>query len=158
MAEAVCLCGKTITTRAYHLVKSQSTSCGCTRAAITASVNAIKRRKTYGWASMIQVYNSYRAGARRRNVDFTISKELFSVLSKQNCHYCGKEPDNVNKAARRYGEYVYSGIDRVDNSIGYVPSNVVPACYTCNRAKGTKSKNDFLAWVLTVAKYYEQRS
>lgn len=40
------------------------------------------------------------------------------------CHYCGQKDE----------ERVL-GIDRMDNSIGYVPSNCVPACKACNFMK-----------------------
>lgn len=39
--------------------------------------------------------------------------------------------------------FVYNGIDRVDNSVGYVLSNCVPCCSTCNRMKGTMSSEEF---------------
>ena len=157
VAEAECQCGRTIITRAYHLVTNRSTSCGCTRAALTASVNAIKRRKAYGWASMINLFNTYRSTARRKNVEFSLTRDLFSVLTKQRCRYCGKEPNNVHQPERCYGEYVYNGLDRKNNELGYTPENAVPACYTCNRAKGTLSEEEFLAWIFSVtAKHYEQ--
>ena len=53
------------------------------------------------------------------------------------CVYCGAEskwPSGRN------------GIDRVDSSIGYVPSNCVSSCSHCNRAKGARSVEEFKAW------------
>lgn len=42
-----------------------------------------------------------------------------------------------------YGEFV-NGIDRVDNSLGYVADNCVPCCEACNRAKLQMSSTDFI--------------
>lgn len=47
-----------------------------------------------------------------------------TIGEKEICVYCGD---------------VASLIDRVDNSIGYVEGNCVPACSTCNRIKGVMS-------------------
>ena len=44
----------------------------------------------------------------------------------------------------RNGSYVYSGLDRVDNSIGYILENVVPCCVTCNSMKMAMSYNEFI--------------
>ena len=159
MVEAVCLCGKTIKTKAYYVASGRSKTCGCTRTQKCVEANKLRAsnircRKPYGWSSMVQLYNTYRYHARRRHLEFNLTKELFSVLTKQRCDYCGREPENVNKPNRRhYGEYIYNGLDRIDNAKGYTPENVVPACHPCNRAKGTMTRTEFINWILTAAKY-----
>ena len=60
---------------------------------------------------------------------------------KANCHYCGKPP---NKSHRKCDTFLYNGLDRVDNSIGYIASNVVPCCYICNKMKGELPVEVFL--------------
>jgi 5-methylcytosine-specific restriction endonuclease McrA len=44
-------------------------------------------------------------------------------------------------------EYTYSGIDRLDNAIGYEPPNCVPCCDICNLAKRDMSYGAFVAWM-----------
>lgn len=58
-------------------------------------------------------------------------------LFRQPCFYCGD--------ATRYenGEPV-CGVDRVDNSRGYVAENMVPCCTICNFMKGSFSLEEFL--------------
>lgn len=51
--------------------------------------------------------------AKRRGLEFTISKEEHSELMKKPCEYCGKSIEN------RYGV----GLDRLDNSKGYIIDN-----------------------------------
>jgi 5-methylcytosine-specific restriction endonuclease McrA len=41
------------------------------------------------------------------------------------CHYCNGPTGPTG-----------AGLDRVDNSRGYAPDNVVPCCQECNRIKG----------------------
>jgi hypothetical protein len=43
-----------------------------------------------------------------------------------------------------YGDYVYNGIDRKNNSLGYVSNNCVPCCSECNLMKRKMSVNQFL--------------
>jgi hypothetical protein len=159
--EASCICGKTIKTKAYYVATGRSKTCGCTRIqnAVRANIaraTNIRCRKPHGWSSMVQLYNTYHYHARHRHLTFNLTKESFSVLTKQKCDYCGCEPKNVNKPKRHYGEYVYNGLDRLDNTKGYEPENVVPACGICNRAKGTMTRSEFINWILTVSKYQNE--
>ena len=65
--------------------------------------------------------------------------ELFRLLAEGECHYCGKEAVILNERTCKY-----NGIDRIDNTRGYVPGNMVSACSTCNMAKGELSRETFL--------------
>lgn len=53
--------------------------------------------------------------------------------------------------ARRAGpgdrNYYYTGLDREDNTLGYLYSNLVPCCKVCNRAKSTMTRAEFLTWI-----------
>ena len=48
---------------------------------------------------------------------------------------------------QKYKPLAYNGLDRVDNSRGYEPSNVVPCCRRCNRAKDDMSSQEFMKWL-----------
>ena len=72
--------------------------------------------------------------------NLTVVSEVYSVR-KSTCHYCGKSP---NKPHRKCETFLYNGLDRVDNSVGYIESNVVPCCYICNKMKGDLSTEVFL--------------
>jgi hypothetical protein len=51
------------------------------------------------------------------------------------------------------GEYLYNGLDRVDNTKGYIISNIVSCCGQCNRAKGILSQEEFLQWLKRASNY-----
>jgi hypothetical protein len=53
----------------------------------------------------------------------------------------------------KYPTVTYGGIDRKDNTIGYVVGNVVPCCIVCNRAKMDLPYEAFLAWLGRVTAY-----
>ena len=80
----------------------------------------------------------YRCSARVRNLEFSIEKELLRDLVTDRCYYCGAASQPTN------------GIDRVDNSKGYVFGNVVTCCRTCNLSKSDRSGDEFLDWVRRV--------
>ena len=75
---------------------------------------------------------AYKGKARKRNYSFEILNQCAYYLFYQDCYYCGTEPNPLN------------GIDRVDNSKGYVYNNVVSCCKICNSMKNTLSISDFL--------------
>ena len=77
-------------------------------------------------------FQQIRNGARQRDLDWELSFEDVEGFWDQPCHYCGDEIDTV-------------GLDRVDNSQGYVLSNVVPCCGTCNIMRGSLTVEDWFA-------------
>lgn len=95
-------------------------------------------------------YNHKVNQARKRNLVFDLSDEELDLIWSQNCYYCDEPPSNRMVAVRPDGKeevFVYSGIDRINSSVGYVPDNVRPCCKVCNRAKSDLSEEEFLRWV-----------
>ena len=84
-------------------------------------------------------YRQLRHRARAACIPITLTAADLGLLltaSGGKCHYCraGLSPSG-------------SGVDRLDPAKGYEMSNVVMACGTCNRAKGSLSVAEFRAWV-----------
>jgi hypothetical protein len=48
---------------------------------------------------------------------------------------------------------VYNGIDRIDNSIGYLEPNCSPCCGMCNYAKKHIPLQDFVDYIRRVSSY-----
>jgi len=97
-----------------------------------------------------------RWNAKKRGIEFSLSDEEAIKLISLNCHYCGQEPSpcvytySKEKVAKHFNR---NGIDRVDNSVGYVSGNVVACCATCNHAKKAHSAEEFLAWARRVVNH-----
>ena len=85
-------------------------------------------------------YTSVRIAAKRRGLDFNLSKQDYEKVVTNPCHYCDGELPEVG-----------SGLDRIDSSLGYVPGNVWPCCTRCNRMKNNLSLADFEKHVLLLA-------
>jgi hypothetical protein len=92
-----------------------------------------------------QILYSVKDGAKSRNLTWELSDDYATSLLFSNCEYCGSEPRNNMR-----NQMPYNGIDRIDNSKGYVPGNVVSCCKICNLAKRTMSVNDFMEWIKQV--------
>jgi len=89
-----------------------------------------------------RVFVNYTKWAKDRNIEFSISKEIFENIIKMKCFYCGVLPDDE-----------FNGIDRVDNNIGYIHNNCVSCCKMCNYLKADLRKNIFLCKVEHILKY-----
>jgi len=49
----------------------------------------------------------------------------------------------VSKTKAKRSIYIYNGIDRVDNSLGYVKENCKSCCFRCNKIKRDMSLEEF---------------
>ena len=141
-----CGCGNFTIVSGGNLRAGSVISCGCMR-------YKVNHRLPKGVAAMNVLYAHYGVSAKRRNLVFEIDKEAFRKLTKSDCCYCGAKPSQELHRTDCNGNYVYNGLDRVDNNIGYVIDNIVPCCGQCNVAKSNLSKRDFLDWTERVSSY-----
>lgn len=138
-----CECGWVTNQQASCLVKGKTTMCkSC------SNKNYLKSAPAARDADQKLLYGVYKRNAKTRGYDFNLSYNLFLQLITENCNYCGAGPSNVRKSSSKNGgTLIYTGIDRVDNCLGYEPENVVPCCSQCNTSKKTLSREEFLSWV-----------
>jgi len=104
-----------------------------------------------GEAVFNEIFSKYKAGAKRRRLIFNLTKEEFAELVKQNCYYCGKSPQTERYKRGANGNFIYNGIDRVDNNRGYELDNCVACCKYCNIAKHTLTQADFFKLIKKIA-------
>lgn len=91
-------------------------------------------------------YIKVKSNAQHRGLEFDMTFEEFKNALSNQCHYCGG-PGQERWNASKDEVKTYCGFDRVDNTQGYTLSNVVPCCYSCNKAKGTKTYEEFIEWL-----------
>lgn len=142
--KCLCECGNYVESGLWNLKRPNISSCGC--------FLSKSRRFEKGLASFNALFSAYKDSARKRGYTFSISKSYFKSVIDSNCEYCGTKPSNVHTTKNKTGSYVYNGIDRVDNSIGYEEGNCVACCIICNRAKSTLSLEDFKNWINKIIK------
>lgn len=125
-----CDCGNVIEALKGGLVDGSKTNCGWSCGLRDKLFPKSDKRK--------QVFRNLRTECKRKNREFALTFEQFALLTSKNCCYCGAEP-----VKDFYGN-VRNGIDRQNNDIGYIFSNCVSCCYTCNRMKGDLSYQGFV--------------
>lgn len=141
--KCLCDCGNTRIVETYDLRSGRIKSCGC------------KNRLEKSESGFRRLYSNYKFSAKERNLSFSLTKEQFKELTKNNCNYCLKEPAMTrisNKTSKNieHDSYIYNGIDRVDNNKGYEYSNCVACCKICNIAKQELSLEEFKEWLSRV--------
>lgn len=75
-----------------------------------------------------------RRQAKLRGIEWAIEKADYFEVIKNPCRYCG------NMLGKPVTEG--AGLDRLDNEIGYVLSNVVSCCNVCNTIKNKNLTED----------------
>ena len=102
------------------------------------------RRVTTTNIHKVKIYIK-KAAIKNRIYSLTDAEAL--ELFRNSCHYCGMYYSDKND----YGEeFSMMGIDRIDNSIGYISDNVVTACRLCNRLKYTFGYDTFFRYIMNI--------
>lgn len=85
-------------------------------------------------------FSNLKATAKVRNIPVSLTLVEYNALTHDAvCRYCaGSLP--------LYG----GGVDRINNTEGYLLGNCVPCCSTCNMMKGELSKSAFLEHIRTI--------
>lgn len=117
----------------------------------TISCGCILLRPEHGWKynqdrnkqRKIVKFREYIKGAKKRGIDFLLSKESFYNLLDKSCTYCGSNENN--------------GVDRYNNQEGYTEANSVPCCSTCNILKGRYDGDNFINQILKISEYVNNK-
>ena len=148
-----CGCGveKVLTSNALRGAKS----CGCMW---TRKKGRIVRGYEPGQAARNYVLAYYKSSATLRDLVWSLSDSQFYALTQELCHYCGEPPSKIYKTRSGSGEFIYSGVDRKDNSQGYILGNVVSCCETCNLAKRDLTYDEFVSWLVKAGRHQMENS
>ncbi len=71
-------------------------------------------------------FRNSRKNAGNRHKEWALTIEQYKLITNLPCYYCGGYFGKVETG---------SGLDRLDNNIGYTITNIVSCCYTCNKIK-----------------------
>lgn len=149
----ICDCGNKVIKTSRYLKERSNQNCGC-----------VKIKKNYEWgksrklingnSALNNLFKKYKTSANRRNYSFEITLEQFENITSRRCYYCGLEPNQYSYSnSSKTSNYIYNGIDRVDNIKGYILENIVPCCKTCNFAKRNMSKDDWKDWLVRIINF-----
>jgi len=125
-------------------------SCGCLRRD-TCSTTGKRKTLPDGKAALHRLFRNYKNNADQKGIEFIVDLDEFQRITSSNCHYCGQEPTPMPMTNRRHQTtYNRNGIDRVDDTKGYISGNCVACCKWCNYAKRERTPQEFLLWVRRV--------
>lgn len=133
-----CDCGRETWVLTSSLLNGNTKSCGCRK-------KRGSRRLADGVAAKNVVLAKYKSHAQERNLSWRLSIKSFNALVRDVCFFCGTAPKTIQRS--KGGNFVYNGIDRLNNDAGYSKANCVSCCFTCNRAKADMSLGDFMNWI-----------
>lgn len=141
-----CKCGRETTVVGASLRTGNTKSCGC------LSEERGKRNRLSNNRGVInQIILQSKRHARERSIDWNLPFEFVNTTIRMPCHYCENPAGNLYTNRHNPEGFPYNGLDRVDSSLGYAPSNVVPCCRTCNLSKLDMSITEFRDWVIKVS-------
>jgi len=144
----LCDCGAEKTIAGSDLTYGNTKSCGC--------LKYTSRMLSFGRAARNNMYEHYRLNcAKKRNLPWDLTNEQFDKLTQENCYYCGMSPSNRCRGSKLGGDFVYNGLDRKNNDLGYVIENVVTCCKHCNRAKSSLSFLEFIAYIKRLCTHFQ---
>jgi hypothetical protein len=158
--KCLCDCGNETLLHTGHLTNNNTKSCGCYNKELGRQkvIDGIigPQPKERGYAAMYYLYDIYRRNAKKRNYCWDLTIEDFQDITSRNCYYCGVEPQQISLKRKGNGHYMYNGIDRKDNNVGYTLQNSMPCCGICNRAKMSLDYNEFKVWIQRLIKYNKE--
>lgn len=153
-----CDCGNEAVISGNELCNGRQ-SCGCVLDFFRKNILPKNAKEIFslpeGESSFNAIYSSYIDRAKRKNFEFSLTKEEFRNITSKNCFFCGVEPKQIYYKGKRHnnGHYLHNGIDRIDSSIGYVKNNILPCCEICNKAKRDLPMSEFLVWIDRLVKF-----
>lgn len=144
----LCDCGITKVISSDSLMSGTKT-CGCS-IILNGKKWTESHRLEKGQPAFNRIYKRYQLNAKVKNRCFTLEPEDFKNLLIQNCYYCGDPPsESKNKT---WDNFMYNGIDRVNNDIGYCIENCVTCCAICNKMKLILTKEEFKNKIIKIYK------
>ncbi len=144
-----CDCGAEKTIHGSSMKSGNTKSCGCY--GISRRGKATRLPNNGGVINFLIL--QYKRHARNRGIKYDLSREDFEVIIRKPCAYCGNPAGNKAKTKNIKEPFPYNGIDRLDSSKWYYLENCVPCCGTCNKAKRSMSRVEFLDLVTRIYNY-----
>jgi hypothetical protein len=137
-----CDCGQETWVSTTDLTSGHNKSCGCWLRDFKKLAPGVSARNI--------VLDDYKRGASKRHLSWELTDQQFDDLTSRLCFFCDSPPKTIRKTRRCNGVFVYNGIDRLNNLLGYTIANCVPCCKICNRAKSNLSFEDFMQWIRAI--------
>lgn len=106
-----------------------------------------------GWHRGIRVswFNKFKTGAETRGLEWSLSMDCVADVMEQQGNKCALTGWSIEFPELGHPQAASASIDRVDNSLGYLPENIQLVDKRVNMMKQQYSQDDFIAVCLAVA-------
>lgn len=149
-----CDCGKITEVLGTSLRNGKAVACGCNRGFNTGPHAKVQNKVLKAH------FISYKTSKRANQLGFDLSYLEFENICRKNCYYCNSTPQPKkyltyrpkSRLGDRYSYDNLNGIDRLDNSKGYIEGNCIPACGKCNMMKRDHTEEQFLEHISRIYK------
>jgi len=91
-------------------------------------------------------FNTYKIRAQNKGLSFDITKEQFETYKINPCYLCGKTGTTTHM----------NGIDRLDNTKGYILENIKSCCWVCNYMKKNCEYEDLIDKLSLICSYQQE--
>jgi hypothetical protein len=88
--------------------------------------------------SCVGTYKKYLSCAKRRDIPFELTEDVFDKIISQECYICGSDT-------------YHNGVDRINSDGSYNINNCKACCRTCNYIKRDLNMLDFLVHLILIA-------
>lgn len=145
--EYKCVCGEIQVCRCEAIKSGITRSCGCKTKDLISESEMLPGNE----ATINTIEKWYKTNAKKRNLEWQLSRKDFENLIFGNCKYCEEIPQSrdifISGRKRRKKTIASNGIDRVNNEKGYNIGNCVSCCQTCNRSKKDLTLEEWMSWI-----------
>lgn len=144
-----CDCGKQHIAPLEKVKVGDTRSCGCLKGLYKGDDALLNSVFNWGASKQAPFYIGKKVNWY---ADGDLTFEQFKELTRQDCHYCGKSPTSYVTNRISGLKVLYSGLDRMDNSLPHNFANCVPCCHQCNTTKGSRSYQEFIEYLKNTLK------
>lgn len=144
--ECQCICGKIKIYKTTSLTYKKIDNCGC----VTKERMRRLFQKPEQEINVNRYFGVYKRAAKKRNLEFNVSRDDFERLINMSCAYCGLPSESAHFIR---GHFFCNGLDRINSNLGYTIDNIATCCYNCNIGKREMTKLEFLNWIERVYKF-----
>lgn len=102
-----------------------------------------KHNRLHGLNTVVYLYQDSRKSDKKRGLENDLDHSFINESLAKPCSYCEATDERMT-------------LDRVDNDLGHIKANVVPACYRCNLVRGSMPIEAWRVIAPAMKQAYEQ--
>ena len=138
-----CICGNFKRIFGGNVLSGMIKSCGCKKKELIAKATYNFYKNNNNLSVQKKMFSSY----KKHGKIFQLTFDEFCNIIIKDCYYCGKQPNRYRFSKNKKLSLKLNGIDRINSNLGYLSSNIVPCCTTCNIMKNAMTQDEFITHI-----------